>query len=364
MTHTYSKITAPVNTDDVCTVLGESVHDVKTLCMSPKINPWAKYKPEVIDRPDSINLVLRKNNNFGLAPETIYSGATEFINAVRSGIFNGGWIYRGVGINDWGRLDDFDGYDHNATPPFGSLVGNTFLLTDSSLSKLTVPARIPAISTVGDTDSGYLNINDFNGSEKYGEWYFGVLLCNSSRALIATMPDPIGNNQSWQVDFGHVGTSYRGSYTGVPFLSEGKYTNGGVYPSKGRIVGIGYGGVDIILTTTADLYKVLIQAHYESNTSRTVSWQVSIYNNSTSSRKFSDVTLQFATDGSGSGVTFIASMGDITVAAGDVWRHKGTFYASHSNFSHARVYYDSTVRSDWQQFMKALEPIVPVVPFE
>ena len=39
------KITAPVSIDDLKNLFGEGSGDLATLCTSPKINVWAKYKP-------------------------------------------------------------------------------------------------------------------------------------------------------------------------------------------------------------------------------------------------------------------------------------------------------------------------------
>lgn len=56
MGHNNGIITAPVNTDDVSSVLGLSSHDVKTLCMSDKINPACLFRPRYSSIP---NLELR-----------------------------------------------------------------------------------------------------------------------------------------------------------------------------------------------------------------------------------------------------------------------------------------------------------------
>lgn len=45
MGHANGVITAPVNTDDVSTVIGVASHDVATLCTSDKVNKWNKDKP-------------------------------------------------------------------------------------------------------------------------------------------------------------------------------------------------------------------------------------------------------------------------------------------------------------------------------
>jgi hypothetical protein len=45
------KITAPVSIDDLKNLFGEGSGDLATLCTSPKINVWAKYKPTVYPSP-------------------------------------------------------------------------------------------------------------------------------------------------------------------------------------------------------------------------------------------------------------------------------------------------------------------------
>ena len=45
MPHSNGKITAPISVDDVKYTIGTSSDDVGTLCISPAVNPFSKYKP-------------------------------------------------------------------------------------------------------------------------------------------------------------------------------------------------------------------------------------------------------------------------------------------------------------------------------
>ena len=117
MGHANGRITAPVNTDDISATLGVASHDVATLCTSDRINPWAKYKPI---RGGSYTPLLAAG----------FAGTTEDINngiifgmraATRSSrlddIHECDFSYAGKpGDNDWKRMTDFVGYDHNAGP--------------------------------------------------------------------------------------------------------------------------------------------------------------------------------------------------------------------------------------------------------
>lgn len=126
MGHNNGQISAPVNTDDLAVVLGVASHDVKTLCMSIRINPWAKWKPENIGSYTPLTLEQRQKNNFGLRVGYIYNGS-NIATAIKNGVFDSGWSYERVDENGWGRMTDFlspdytRGYDHNAQHPFPTL---------------------------------------------------------------------------------------------------------------------------------------------------------------------------------------------------------------------------------------------------
>lgn len=118
MAHADGIITAPINTDDVIATIGENSHDVGTLCMSSKINPIAKYKPvRGGDYSTSLktdaNLWKSTDGNCGLNPYEV-----EIISDVPEAYNNSdrmnGWEYLHPLSNNYKRLSDFDGYDHNA----------------------------------------------------------------------------------------------------------------------------------------------------------------------------------------------------------------------------------------------------------
>lgn len=117
MGHANGRITAPVNTDDISATLGVASHDVATLCTSDRINRWSKYKPI-------------RGGSYTPLPAAGFAGTTEDINngiifgmraATRSSrlddIHGCDFSYAGKpGDNDWKRMTDFVGYDHNAGP--------------------------------------------------------------------------------------------------------------------------------------------------------------------------------------------------------------------------------------------------------
>lgn len=349
MGHSNGKITAPIATDDVSEVLGVNNHDVATLCRSTQINKWAKYKPEAIGTYEDIALAQRKSNNFGLVAQSAYTSVDNFITAVKNGTFNGGWDYTQVADGDWGRLTDFDGYNHNALSPFGSLNAQNIELR-SGVDVVIAAVAPPPVSA---SDDGQINISDLTGNvdgTTYANYYFGVILWNSSRTMIATSSNTIGSSQDWQVDFGSIGTSYAGTYNAVPFLSSKVITFASTYPSSPRITGTGGDEVIIKLLSSADMYSFVVRCFYTSSTSTTISYSVSITNPTNTAVSFSNVLLRVAKSSTGSTPTTAVSFGNVTVAANDKWQKTGKVYLSSRTFTHAML---STSRgnSAWVTFM-------------
>lgn len=122
-----TKITAPISTDDVSTVLQVASHDVATLCSSTKINPASKCKPIRFDKVGSLTDAERMGNG----SDGLYYGVrvkqegTGLYNIDSSSMYEYVRVRAGV---DWARLDDFEGYVHTARFNPNALVPDFFLL--------------------------------------------------------------------------------------------------------------------------------------------------------------------------------------------------------------------------------------------
>lgn len=361
MSNSNGVISAPVNTDDVSSVIGENSHDVATLCMSQKINGYAKYKPEAVGDQTELSLEMRKNNNFGLVPQAFYNGKTALINAVKNGTFNGGWKYVRPGENHWKRLTDFVGYNHNARSPFGDLLPGTFIISSDTTRHLYIPASPPP------PDEDALNLSDFQMSGyNYKNWYFGVLLYNTSNTLMATTTTDLSNPQAdWQVDFGNtVGVSYKGTYKGVPFLASKPFTLNGAEPSDLRLIGVGNQGVEIKLETTTDQYPLIVACSYPDMNVNQISYTVQIVNNTSTSKTFSNVTLHIASNMQGANATTLKSFGTVTVPANSSWIKSETVAVAYNGiassfFQWARLSYTGATDGAWISFETTAQPEVP-----
>lgn len=348
MGHSNGRITAPVNTDDVAATIGQSSSDVAALCLSNKINKWAKYKPEGTGTMQTLTLTLRQRNNFGLVPSVKYQGINDFISELEHGTYNGGWTYIKPNANQWKRLDDFVGYNHNATSPFGHITAGGYLLTNAN--DVTIAAPMPSGS---DTD-GLIDLADMQNTDlNISAFYFGVLLYGN-HILYATAENTVGNHD-WNVHFENIPSSFADYYIAVPFLSSKKLTYGAALPSGVVIVGTGQEGVDVSISTIEAYYKYFISAYYTSSTSTGIKYTATITNPSDKAVVFSSVKLSFATTVTGTSSITPITESNVTVQPKSTWTKKGTYAAlQHPNGYYKFAQLSTTSLSGstgWRNFM-------------
>lgn len=356
MSNSNGIIQAPVDLiNDVYRVLGigpqNGGYSVGYACSNNhgKINMWAKYKPEIYNSIPPITLEMRKLNNFGLAPTATYTSKTSFVNAVKNGTFAGGWVYSPPAGNEWKRLSDFAGYNHKATSPFGTLNPSTGFLSSNSDFALVISAEAPEVDD-GNSDSGIISIKDMqNVNADYGNWYFGILLYNSSRNLMATAAKPFSQLEDWQVDFGWVNPTNAGTYKGIPFISSKPFTLTGSEPADCKIVGIGQSGVNIILKSLSALYIPWATCWYVDNYSTVVQYEATITNTGSSNVTLTNVVLQVAFDENGLNATTLVSFGTVTVPAGTVWRKTGQVTLTSRSYQFCQMSYSGST-SEWVNF--------------
>ena len=336
------KVTAPVSLYDVMTALGESKEDVGTLCTSDKINRWAKYKPYRINQPGDISDTQRKYVNFGLTMPTIYNSKAELIAGLRN---NGGsWGYDRPTDTDWHRITDFDGYNHNAIPPFGTISTQDILLSSGPV--------IPTESPTSGTDK--INLGDFEkGGEELSQWYFGIILDDGTRQWIATSAITFADGDPWQVDFGGSIGLDTGEYTAIPFICDTRWIAGQKDPSSFRACGIGSRGVTIRLISEQERYTVSIKAVWDATHTK-VNCRTRIYNGSNASRSFQKTVLQAAKNNAGADAFTLKDYGTVVVASGDTWEH--TINVSLSNvYQYLGISYSGIDKVTWHGIM---EPII------
>lgn len=239
MSRSGSIITAPVRLNaDLSPLLGSS-YDLGTFCTTSAINKWAKHKPYRSNQLTTLADTTRGDTpyNFGMSwpvygsPSVQVGGKYMYqlyeqdtASSARNAM--NGWQYlkpRGANSpdgNEWYRLLDFDGYDHDATEPLiiqpGQIQASTALTTVATIGAMrkevftareidlaTMPATkdwyycLVGYRLVGDPDiSTYFVVSNsarissgdfaaditFSGSNfpssRLGTWYIYPCLCS------------------------------------------------------------------------------------------------------------------------------------------------------------------------------------------
>lgn len=229
-----------VSVYDVQRALGDGHRDVGSLCSSPKINTWAKYKPY---RSGLLytSAEARAAAHYGLNIDVFTSLGTpstpnSFLAKLVAGELE--WEYlspRGEGggtggANEWYRLLDFNGYNRNAVCPVGDVYPVT-VFTDGS--------GTIAWDLLGSLPTGNLSLADFTaGGEPLTAFYLGVLLYQTdSRYHIVTSTTTLGQGDV-QILLTGVPASEMGTWYAYPFFSSVQIsfdgqTGAGVYLSAG-----------------------------------------------------------------------------------------------------------------------------------
>lgn len=174
MSVSNGKIVAPVSIDDVKSVLGESSNDLATLCKSPKINVWAKYKPTDYNADFTDNWSKGKDGNYGLNITvsnrvSSWSALVAEYSKPNNGYSN---IYKrpnGAATSPY-RLGDFRGYRHNAKPEIGDYLDTTNYEEDQQISLFVT---YNTVTVDGDQVS-------YNDVEAYRGLYFGYVITDTS----------------------------------------------------------------------------------------------------------------------------------------------------------------------------------------
>lgn len=175
MSVSNGKIVAPVSIDDVKSVLGESSNDLATLCTSPKINVWAKYKPTDYNADFTDDWAKDKDGNYGLNITPYNRVNTWSALAAEYSKPNNGYsnIYKrpSGGATSPYRLGDFRGYNHNAKPEISDYLAVTNYTEDQEIS---IHVTYNVVTTDGDQVS-YKAVSEFK------DLYYGYVITDINK---------------------------------------------------------------------------------------------------------------------------------------------------------------------------------------
>lgn len=162
--------TTNITTTLVGTTIGSASRDVGTLCSSPLINKWSKYKPVIYPVISTTSITNFWKSNDGYCGFSIQQ-YTDIDSLLAD---NTTWVYNkpyGT-INSPYRIGDFRGYEHTSVIPFDVLIPNAIEAGSSGnlikLRQLTVP-------------TSNLTLNDI-----FGNKYFGVVVKRGTQLAVKT----------------------------------------------------------------------------------------------------------------------------------------------------------------------------------
>ena len=176
MSISNGKIIAPVSIEDVKIVLGESSNDLATLCKSPKINIWAKYKPTIYPSLFPDDWYKAKDGNYGINI-TVENGKSNWKDLVSeySKTNNGyGNLYNRPtgGANAPYRLGDFRGYFHDANPEVNDYLTTNVFIRESDTNQLLVNYNPVSV------DGSQISYFEF---DVFKDKYFGYIITDKSK---------------------------------------------------------------------------------------------------------------------------------------------------------------------------------------
>lgn len=257
----------PLSTFDIAKALHANSTDTGTLCSSGLISPWAKYKP--LRRGVTVELTEQERaaSHYGMKfPTTLSATAPYYLLSYYDGEMNG-WdklLPRGKGGGDYGedewyRILDFDGYEHNPILPVLNYNSAQSIILDSSpFTKFQVSDFIGGV----DNSGASIELSDIATILNVGAsgLYFGVALFKgtgltpetamSARTVIATSGNPItktsggiytGTAVSLLPPASMVPTFDKGLWTVVPFFCVGQIAQSGAWtPGSSQVSKVFY----------------------------------------------------------------------------------------------------------------------------
>lgn len=183
-----------ITTSGIATILGVSSRDVGTLCSSPLINPWSKWKP-IYSSVVTMTLEELKLRNYGIEILRGNSVTQLFNKVVENG--NKGYKYNrptGGSAAPY-RLGDFRNYEHQAFEPMSTTYKNGDVQNIggyTSSNEASYKKYLMGVEVNDGTDDSvpYLTMGDLcdmtNASGEAVQFYRGALVTDGTNSYWAS----------------------------------------------------------------------------------------------------------------------------------------------------------------------------------
>ena len=197
-------ISAPnITPGEVKNLLGNPKTAVYNVCLSPNINEWSRYKPIYKAGRTGIDFHFR-GVGYDAALHGLVARSYSSWNSLANALISDGKL---KAISDWSydqnilktsvapkRLGDFDGYYHNATPPFAGFfcpptLGNKTVGTQQKAYLL--PALSTSVGADSPTAPGSISLAQIEAPAALNmdpatlaDFFFGVALVSPNNAAV------------------------------------------------------------------------------------------------------------------------------------------------------------------------------------
>lgn len=320
------KLTLPFNLAEIAKCLGEGSEDMGTLCCSEKTNPWSKHKPVRSSSWESSEEVFAcADGNYGfniagLFVTTTGSGIVTNLKAKYTADGWNGWIYqrprslKQIGVDDHYRMQDFDGYNHNAQAEYTM---SSRLYVTEGIALTVTPFQRSFLE-----DDSILKIKDLQSIHTYDgagtQFYFGAFVANGSTLVdVAVSDTPITEGISG-VELAKVAslkptTNTTSPYTVYCFLGSMPGTYDDLYGKTMTVIPFPLRPATLEINTYVEPVVITAQATQDSIEGRVVIFSIKVENNGGSLSLANNYIDYYPT---GSGTSERITLDDFTVATG------------------------------------------------
>lgn len=264
-------VKAPVGLYEIIQLLGESSIDVGTACLSDKINIFAKWKPQDVNKARKYEQLTdseRQTSNYGLTPKRVYSWQ-ELMSAYDGN--RNGWVYNKP--KDYCRLTDFlnekgtSGYWHKAP----SMLQGVYMEEDVLFIEDNNYFQLVYETTSSEPDS--VTMDSLFSGYRFGLYFIDNLnytklarTCNTNdkNVIISadTIPDEAGDTFTMYPFI--TNAEYSGRGTGTAFMENAiHYTVPGISPLSVNIKSFGdIFGISGVLNRPKSTLTITIANNY------------------------------------------------------------------------------------------------------
>lgn len=304
----YRTATEGVSIGDIASALRASTGDLGTLCKSPLINKWAKYKPVNIDSVAILTESQRSDVNYGMGNIPYYLRVATMLADIKNNTFANAaniatldlrfdaWIH--IVPTTKYRVLDFDGYNSNAIAPIDRATGANFVRAADGKT---------VISWTGysEPSADYLLLEDIHiGTRQFGDLYPTLCIYNESTQIYVTQMENYDDPAtaimvSQLVNYGVFFRTTKipvGTYSAFVFLSDHIFNGETTYAQNGYFVPVNFTGCAFDISQAVRQITITVAAFRDSVTAP-ISGQFIITNGDNTQYQLTDIVVDFINAG-------------------------------------------------------------------